>query len=183
MWKLAERKGSRPVSLEQAKVWLRVDDDIEDDLVLSAIDAAVETVEKYTSRLLIPSTIKENFDRFAYRMHLRWPPTSITSVTYIDENEAEQNLEGFVPSVGNAYKEMRITTDTTFPSIGDTPYPITVTYESGYDDVPAPLLTAVKLILGKIYENRSDERELQQVSTVIPTTAEYYMDLYAIRRF
>jgi len=88
-----------------------------------------------------------------------------------------------VPNVGNAYKEMRITTDTTFPSIGDTPYPITVTYESGYTDVPGPLLTAVKLILGKIYENRSDERELQQVSTVIPTTAEYYMDLYAIRRF
>ncbi len=183
MWKIAQRNGNSPISLEEAKIWLRVDDTIEDSLVQAAIDASIQTVERYTSRLLIDSDVEETFDRFDYTMHLRWPPTSITSVEYKDSNDTQQTLTGFEPNIGTAYKEMRIDTDTTFPVVSTKPYPITVKYASGYNNPPAPLITAAKLILGQIYENRANEREIQQVSTVIPTTAEYYMDLYAIRRF
>ncbi len=53
-----------PVSLEEAKLYLRVDATSEDDLISSLIQAAREYVETHTRRTLIYTTYRYTLDTF-----------------------------------------------------------------------------------------------------------------------
>lgn len=186
MWKIDSVSGSQPLSVAQAKTHLRVDHSDEDALIGSFITAAENLVELYTGRKLRRSVVEENISHFSRCITLRWPVYSLTEVAYIPSG-----LETYsTTSIFQAYdteqsREIFQKADTTFPTISSDAYPVRVTYTTGYADgeVPDALLQAMYLFIGRMYENRADARELQQVSTVIPTTAEYMMNPYRIKTF
>jgi len=186
MWKVDSVSGSAPLSAAQAKTHLRVDHSDEDALITSFIDAAINMVELYTGRKLRRSTIIEHQECFKRSLDLRWPVVALTEVAYIpsgSESYSTTDIYTTRDTLENRYIFQKA--DTTYPTISSDVYPLRITYTTGYADgeVPDALIQALYLFIGRMYENRSDARELQQVSTTIPTTAEYFMNPYRLNRF
>lgn len=111
---------AQPVSLDEAKLHLRVTDTAEDTLIQSLIDAATDEAENITRRALMPQKWKYTADRFPGTVypHIQWPPhgyqnlvsgvlpihsrevflrrppiTGVDSVQYVDETGALVTLD------------------------------------------------------------------------------------------
>ncbi len=116
------------ITLQQAKDWLRVDFDDDDDLIESLIESAEQWVETYTCHVLSPRDIVLNGTGCAQSVY-QYPINTSTVV-------------------GNTYS---LFTDFTIPT-GQT-----ATINVGYANtalIPKPLITAVKKLVNYMYENR-----------------------------
>ncbi len=99
-----------------------------------------------------------------------WPPVigltlpplkSVDSVMYIDANGAEQTLSPSlyrVTGAGSWLTEISPACGQSWPSVRWQTEAIWVTFTAGYgtgaEDVPAPLLQAIRLLVGHWYQNR-----------------------------
>ncbi len=116
------------ITLQQAKDWLRVDFDDDDDLIESLIESAEQWVENYTCHVLSPRDIVLNGTGCAQSVY-EYPINTSTVV-------------------GNTYS---LFTDFTIPN-GQTAV-VNVGYTSSAL-IPKPLITAVKKLVAYSYENR-----------------------------
>ncbi len=84
-----------PVSLDEAKTYLRIDGENEDDLINSMISAARITTEKYIGLSIISQKIKLSYDECVpTEIILPYGPvTAIDSVTIIDTDENDNLLD------------------------------------------------------------------------------------------
>jgi uncharacterized phiE125 gp8 family phage protein len=88
-----------PVTLAEAKLWLRLDDDDteEDAMVLLLIKAMREYAEHLTGRALVSQTLELRLDSFPSGggvIELPRPPLrSVSSISYVDSSSALQSLE------------------------------------------------------------------------------------------
>ncbi|MEN6333781.1 MAG: head-tail connector protein, partial [Phycisphaerales bacterium] len=74
-----------PVSLEQAKRHLRVDDGDSDTLIRSYLQSARSWCEEYAGRAFLWQTFTGRLDVFPVLMQMPRPPLlSISSITYVD---------------------------------------------------------------------------------------------------
>ncbi len=77
-----------PVSLEQAKKFLRIDTADDDDTVEEFISAARDYIETEGGICFLPQTWDHTYDNFPYFSNpfelLRWPITSVVSLKYLD---------------------------------------------------------------------------------------------------
>lgn len=111
---------------------------------------AIEYIETITERQLITATWKLILDRFPAVIELRKPPVqSVTSITYIDEDGAEQTLSDSLYQVDTDDEPARIVPayDQSWPSIRCQPQAVQVEFVAGYglaDDIPDGLKTAIK---------------------------------------
>ena len=83
-----------PVTLAEAKLWLRIDHSDEDSLVLELVKSARREVERFCGRQLINSTRIWRLDRFPSSgvIRLDRPPlSSVSSITYVDTAGASQS--------------------------------------------------------------------------------------------
>lgn len=174
-----------PISLADAKLHCRVDDDItkDDSLIRSYIKAATENSQAITRRQFINATYQLRLDAFPQTIKLPRPPLqSITSIKYYDGDNVEQTLDPSeyivdpYPTIG------RIVPDESWPGVGDMIPTITIEYVAGYgsdrSDVPEDIKSAIKLIVGHLYEHR--ETVLVGVSgSIVPRGAD---DLLAPHR-
>lgn len=155
---------SEPVSLVEAKAQLRVDNTVEDSLILHLITVARRKVEQETGRLLISQTVKAYWEKWPPSgiLHLPlYPAAAITNVKYIDEDGTLQtwastnytaDLVGMTPRIVPA-------PDVDLPGIGDYPNSVQVTYTVGATvpaSVPAELKHAILVTLSMLFENRED---------------------------
>ena len=95
MLKLVTAATENPVSIDEAKLHLKLDDETADDsLVNGLIDACVEQAEAFLGRALCSQTWDLVLDGFpANRIELSLPPLqSVTSIKYRDTAYAEQTL-------------------------------------------------------------------------------------------
>lgn len=150
--------GEAVLSLEDAKLHLRVDadDDGEDTLIASLRDGAVAAVEFYTKVMLVAAE-RTWLGRFGSRIVLgTGPVTAVSAISYLDTAGADVDLVvgdwrlalgELVPGVGKRW-----------PTAADGDGVVTVTFMAGYTDLtrPATLVTAVRLMLAYLYENRGD---------------------------
>ena len=92
---------NEPITLEEAKNFLRVDHAGDDIINRALITASRQMCEEYTRRILVTTTIDEYFDKFPKNswnnlsnlIYLsRGPVASITSVKYVDEIGSEVAL-------------------------------------------------------------------------------------------
>lgn len=157
-----------PITLDEAKLHLRVDDPSEDALIESLITAAREQAEEFTRRQLCTATWRMKLDWFPCdpnefgrsEIVLPKPPLqSVTSITYVDADGATQTLSSSLYTVDTSSEPARLV-----PAYGEVwPTPrsqadsVTVTFVAGYgaaSAVPASVKAAMKLLIGHLYENR-----------------------------
>ncbi|WP_340265414.1 head-tail connector protein [Sphingobium mellinum] len=152
---MPEGYGEALLSLDAAKLHLRVDDDAEDDLIEVLRDAALQLVEKVCGiRLGVVEGIVATFPGFGRGMQLGVgpvPTVEVTAVSYsaVDGETVDLPDGGWRVAVDGA---LVAAPGTIWPEGG----PVTVTFTAGYaaDACPAPLIAAAKLALGYLYAMR-----------------------------
>ena len=163
---------SLPVSLEQAKAHLRVEDDAEDDLIAAAIAAVVGHLDGYTGilgRALMPQVWSEFFGFWpASRvLELRLAPVaSIVSVRAraTDGTEADLDPASYRLLSGSSARPILLFgLDVALPALASAPDALTVTYRAGYPltgdtppkpTVPPALVSAILLMVGDLWRFR-----------------------------
>lgn len=80
------------VTLAQAKENLRVDSPDMDALITLWIEGIVSSLEHEIGQRLMSQTWRVTLDEFPDEINLPHPVISITSVTYLDEDDVEQTL-------------------------------------------------------------------------------------------
>lgn len=141
---------SLPISVDDMKLYLRVDGELEDDLVESLIQAATTQIESvWAWRALIPRTYElteyapagTTLGRMAIGFHLPMPPVvEVESVTVDGVERNDWTLNGELGLLIFAA-----------PIVGT----LVVEYTAGYASViPAPFIQAIKLLVATWYENR-----------------------------
>lgn len=141
------------VSLDQAKLWLRVDldYDYEDTLITALIKSAVNQVEQYTLQVLWQRSITEITDRSGNLKIYNYPIIAVEDVVNKDFEDVDFEIEE------SQWYTNVITNQAGFN---------TVTYVAGYDwnydggsDVPDDIETAIKEMITYLYENRDNPKE------------------------
>lgn len=148
---------SEPVTLQELKDHLRLNDNSEDAQLSAYITAARTTFEHKTGLALMPTTFRQHMPTLNQTTHLmRAPITAVTSVSYFDVNDTLQTTT-------TGYTTDTITvpgsvTFTSLPATSTTRTPVAyVTFTAGYANaaaVPEPIKLAIKLLAAHWHNNR-----------------------------
>lgn len=183
--------GSEPVTLTEAKSHLRVTDSNEDTLINSLISAARNLTESFTNRALITQTWDLKLQSFGQEISIPNPPlVSVTSIQYVDIDEATQTLattEYAVLNAGAHIKPGRIVPayNKSWPSVRGMPNDITIRFVAGYgaaSSVPPQLRWAVLLILSELYARR-ESAIVGSTIMEVPYSASALMAPYVVHSF
>jgi uncharacterized phiE125 gp8 family phage protein len=160
-----------PVTLTEAKAHLRVTGTDDDTYITSLISAARQRAETYISRAICEQTLAYSLDAFPTEFALpRAPVSSITSITYTDEdgNTGQVLSDSLYQSniVGSADNKISPAVNQSWPSTQSSTYnAVTVTYVAGWDNptaspivrpLPTPIKQGILLMIGEMYENREE---------------------------
>lgn len=136
---------TEPVSLAEAKLFLRVDHDAEDELIAGLVTAARDLVEQSTGRALVTRRLLETRDHVKggpFRCAFA-PVTAVHAVTR-DGVTLDESI-------------WRLAVDAEH-LIGAGAGRIAVDYDAGYgadaEDAPEPLRHAIRVIVAALYESR-----------------------------
>jgi uncharacterized phiE125 gp8 family phage protein len=158
---------NEPVTLVEAKAYLRVDNTDEDTLIGTLITAARQWVESYLDRALILRQLVLRLDTFPVEIELPQPPlstfgtTTAVSLTYTLETGTTATLSS------SEYRIDRTSTPGVLRQNYSGSWPghlhdynsIAVTYWAGYGsdegDMPPAIKNAILLMVGHLFENRS----------------------------
>lgn len=161
--KLVTAPAAEPITLTEAKLHLRVEHTVDDDLITSLIQAARERAEHLLGRALITQTWARVLDAFpGNEIELGMPPVqSITSVIYVDGNGDSQTMASADYSLDTTTAPgwLLMAEDlSAWPTTLDTANAVTVTFVAGYGasgaSVPAAIRTWMKLEIGTLYKHR-----------------------------
>jgi uncharacterized phiE125 gp8 family phage protein len=147
---------------------LKVDSTEDDVLIDTLISVCTEQCEHQTNRKFVTATYDQTFDTWADEMLLPYPPlSSVTSVTYYDEDGVEQTLSSSIYDVVTNQEpgRIRLAYDQSWPTHRSQNEAITIRFVAGYgdaDDVPSTLKQAMLLLGGHLYENREAVPLLQR---------------------
>lgn len=173
---LLEGPGVEPLSLDEAKLALRIDPDVtaEDDDIQSKITAAREYFEAYTGQALITQ-------KWAARLPCwptghsfpieRGPIRSIDSIIYFDSNGISQTVaaDQYRFLTGGIRSNGLIEFVSGWPGfdLGQRSDAMTITFTAGYGEdasaVPRTIVEAIKKIFGDLYR----DRESSAVGTIV----------------
>lgn len=191
---------SEPVTLQEAQAFMRVTTSEEDALIEDQlIPAAREWCEEWTGRQFVSATYDLSLDRFptdeypwderrtTYRPDAirvpRPPLSSVTSITYMDEDGTSQTLsaslyrvdtKSIVGEITPAYGEV-------WPDTYDTTNAVTVRFVCGYSTVPASIKQAVLIVCQTMYENREETGPANLKDG--PMTARRLLSAFRVLRF
>jgi uncharacterized phiE125 gp8 family phage protein len=144
-----------PVTLEDAKEQLSIQDELQDVNITRRIKEARQWTEEFMGRSLITQTWEMAFNTWPKEMRLRrMPVASITSIKYIDAAGVEQTVSSadYTLDTYAPFHTVRLAYNTTWPSHQDIVNAIKVRYEAGYGSVgtlvPGPIREAILLAVG-----------------------------------
>lgn len=150
-----------PVSVADAKEFLRVDSTAEDSLILSLVTAARTHVEQYLQKSLITQTWRLVLDGFPSTGRLFLPMGPLQSVNSIktyssaDAESVFSATEYFVDTVGDRVGQ---SLDSVWPANLRPTNAVIIDYTTGYgsaaSDVPGDIVQAIKMLISHYYENR-----------------------------
>jgi uncharacterized phiE125 gp8 family phage protein len=152
-----------PITLTDAKLHLRVDTSDDDAYITALITAARQWVEQVGNLCIIQQTVVEKFDSFpiyGYFNLTKAPVISVDSIQYTDTNGDTQTWAATEYDTDITSKPARIMPKfgKTYPFTRVTLAPVSITYKAGFgaaaSSVPVPILQAMKLLIGEMYENR-----------------------------
>lgn len=142
---------TEPISLEEAKEYLKVETEDEDILLLSLIKAARKFIEKYTKRAFIRQVWQVNVNKINIgdNMYLPNPPT--IKLLSVKKDGEEIDLDNFMILRQNLlYSKISLRSEN--------PDGIEIVYEAGYGEnkeyVPEDIRQAIKIMVANFYEKR-----------------------------
>jgi uncharacterized phiE125 gp8 family phage protein len=187
--KLITAPAAEPVTLEQAKLHLRVDHSSDDTLITALITAAREGAEHITGRSLITQTWERVLDAFpAVEIELGRPPVaSIVSVTYIDGAGTEQTLDAADYTLDSTTPPGWLLPSATldvWPITDDVANAVRVRFTAGYGAdgtaVPSGITAWMLLRIGTLYKMREEIVAGVSVADLPGGYAERLLDPYRI---
>ena len=137
-----------PVSLQQARMQCRVDDDYEDQLIQLDIDAAVSWLDGQRGvlrRCIVDQVWRADIDRLGGYVALPFPDISSVTAVFTDEEAGPVDFDR---------------TDRGLRIRGGLGRPATVTFTAGFggpEDVPPAICRAILLLVGHFFEVRTGE--------------------------
>jgi len=185
------------ITLEEARLHLRLDatgsppTHPDDDLVDALITAARESAQIYTGVAIASQTYQLALDAFpAADIQLDvWPVSSITSITYVDQNGATQTLASTEYGLDeyNRPSHIHLKYQKAWPSTRAQPNAVLITFVAGFTDhispntypTPLSIKQAMLLTIGHLYANR-EAINVGNIVTEIPLGATYLLTQHRI---
>jgi uncharacterized phiE125 gp8 family phage protein len=152
-----------PLTLDEAKRFLKITTDAEDDVVLELVRSARKRVERGTELALLTQTVEVKLDGFwgSCALELPMPPLqAVVSIEYVDANGALQTLAPDTYKVSTHRRPGRVwlAYGKTWPATRAEPEAVTVTFLAGFGDhasaLPPTLLHAMRILVGHYDLNR-----------------------------
>lgn len=194
--KLVSSSVTEPISVAEAKIFLKEDESENDSLILGLITAARQMAEQYTGRLLVAGDYKIYFPAFYPVHNCKCAPVSaLKLIQYYDEDDTLitwYDNDGEVKDLTKAeFIKAEYTTEPFNIRLLDGPaanyyrkdaviFSVTGGYAAA--DVPKPIISAIYLIIAHLYENREDV-VLGKTPADLPKGSEYLMNPYRLYEF
>lgn len=158
--RVTDKPTAYPVTLDEVKIHLRVDGTAEDTLIEDQIKVATRMAENYTGLSLSTQTRTVKMDRFNGDIKLPYGPVqSVTSVVYLDDEDAEQTVaaEDYIVDQQSGLSKIRV--NESWPYTNRSLNNVVVTYVAGYDleDVPVEAKEGIKKLVSRLYQKRGDD--------------------------
>lgn len=164
-WKVTQEPQYLPISLADAKEYLRVQFDTDDQLITDCIRAATSYCEEELDLAIMEQQITVKLDAFP-NGPIELPRAnllSVTSVTYIDSNGDSQPFTDF--AVDDFSIPARVVANEDWPEAKGVTNAVTVVYQAGYkanetgsaaeNPAPGAVIQSLKLLITNFYDNRS----------------------------
>jgi uncharacterized phiE125 gp8 family phage protein len=158
-----------PVSLADAKSWLREDASEEDDLIQALIVSARMTLEAHTRRFFVTQSWRLIFDEWRLSTRIGAGATlaipfapfqSVAAIRVFDANDVAQLLAPTTYRAPAAPESGRIVFNTAPPAPGRGADGIEIDFAVGYgaraEDTPEPLRRAMLMLVAHWRQNRGD---------------------------
>jgi len=168
-YKIITAATSEPITLAQARAHLRIEPfgspeaHPDDAYVQTLISSAREWCEQYTSRALAVQTIEMALDEFPeneIELPLA-PTTSITTVAYVDEAGEQDVVSNTVYALDDYSKPnwLLLKSGQQWPATNGGANNVKIRMVVGNTDanIPKPIISAMLLIIGSLYENRQQD--------------------------
>jgi uncharacterized phiE125 gp8 family phage protein len=151
-----------PVSVDEMRAFLRLDEAAEDELVATLITAACHCIEAASGRILIAQSWRIALDSWPHDHVVALPLSpliAVESVRVLDAAGPPILLATAHYRVHPASDPPRIIIDTTAVDPGRALQGIELDVRVGYgdDSVPAPLRQAIRMLAARWFEHRGDE--------------------------
>jgi uncharacterized phiE125 gp8 family phage protein len=152
-----------PLTLAEAKAWLRVEHDDEDDLIATLVTAARAQVEAMTRRALVTQHWRLALDAWPADGRIAATPAPVQALTaarvFDTDGEAQEiDTQAFVVDTAAAPGVIAFV-PWAVPAPGRAAAGIALDFACGYGDaaadVPEPLRQAVRVLLAQAYETRA----------------------------
>ena len=174
-----------PLSLAEAKSWLRVDGSDEDALIQSLISSARQAVEAATNRLLITQQWRVTLDAWPDGGILLLPLTPVSAVSRIrtlDANGVATDVSPTLYSLDGNADRARILLAGQLPPPAKAFSGIWIDLAVGYGDatfVPEPIRLAMRRLIAFWFANRGDDGAR---GADLPTSVAAMLAPFRIRR-
>jgi uncharacterized phiE125 gp8 family phage protein len=182
-YRLVTGPATEPLTYAEVKAFLRLNDDSEQTFVTTLITIARQIVEGQTWRPLISQTWSLQFDKSELTLFIsninKAPIISIDTVSYYDTDNVLQTLSPTLYETDIYGNPARFRLKS-IPSVYDRMGALIVNFVCGYTNaaaVPQAIKQAMLLIIGHLYENRSDVLTGTQVNE-IPMASRYLLEPY-----
>ncbi|MBL9088438.1 MAG: phage head-tail connector protein [Planctomycetia bacterium] len=172
-----------PLTLEEAKRFLRITSDAEDDVVLALVAAARKRIERGTELALITQTVEVKLDGFwgSCAIELPMPPLQeVVSIQYLDAAGALQTLPADTYKVSTHRRPGRVwlASGKSWPTTKDEREAVTVTFNAGFGDdptdVPPNLIHAMRMLCAH-YDRHREAVMAGEAPQLVPEGVEALM--------
>tara|TARA_R100001440_G_scaffold75315_1_gene102244 strand:+ start:1377 stop:2039 length:663 start_codon:yes stop_codon:yes gene_type:complete len=196
-----------PITLAEAKTFLRIDTSDDDTLITTLIESAKDYAEEYLGRSLINTTFKLSLDGFSedqvpiqegfytapymtfHKRYISLPKPPLVSVTHLktfNEDNTESTFASTKYHVDNARNPGRVVLKEgeTWPTDLRVANGIEVTYVAGYgtaaSDIPSAIKVGMREHVTYLYEHRGD---YEQGLNTFPILAKQLYQPYRVLSF
>lgn len=190
MRKVITAPSVEPLTLAEAKIYLKVDDSTEDALITSLIVAARQMAENHMGRSLVKTVWESSFDEFpdtdedsTFELY-PCPVSAINTVKYYDSNNTLQTLASTVYQTDYISEPSRLSLKPgqSWPDVADRTNAVVINYDAGYGTTAAMVPDLIKaglyLLIGHLYENR--QNVVKETVNELPIGSRSLFDMYRV---